>query len=146
MIRGNVQRIGSNLEDLIFTSLSKAHVGEFNIDLESEANVKLKNMLKEMSQRISSKIIEVQVTEDNEALYVTGSFNKGEVGSLARGCCHEFFRFIIGYHSKLANSKTKVFMTDFNFKISQLARKWKNEIPKKTKKKRSVAKKGVSNV
>jgi len=140
MIKGNVEQIMDSLYDLTYGSLTKAHIGEFNVDLNSVSNARLKGLLETASKEISQNIIELQATADNEMTYVTGSLNKKLVNDMAKAYVFEFFRATIGCHHTYANSKTRDFVRDFNFKISQLGRKWKAGIPKKTKRPRKISK------
>jgi hypothetical protein len=137
MIKGNVVDIKKSITDIAVSSLEKAYVGNFNVDVNSPLYVKLKDMINATAEKLADKIIEDQVTHF-EAVSITGSFNKVLVKSIVKDIATTFFVDDLKYHKSYAMAKIKIFSFDFNSKIDALARRWKAAIPKKVKKVRKT--------
>jgi len=135
MITGNHERIRKNLEEAATLSLEKAYVGNFNIDLNSAMYTKVKEAITKTAADLANQVIESQVT-DSSSPYVTGNLNKALVSGLAKTSAEAFFVTFMKYHNSYANGKIRDFSADFNVKIASLGRRWKAEVPKKTKKTR----------
>jgi oligoribonuclease (3'-5' exoribonuclease) len=133
MIKGDVTEIKKSITDIAISSLERAYIGNFNVDVNSPQYVKLKEMINNTADKLSDKIIEDQVTHF-EAVSITGSFNKVLVKSIVKDIATTFFVDDLKYHKSYALSKIKVFSFDFVNRIEALARRWKAAIPKEVKK------------
>jgi len=133
MIKGNIVEIKKSITDIAISSLEKAYIGHFNVDVNSEQYLRLKEMINATADKLATKITDDQVTH-SEAELITGSFNKVLVKSIIKDIATGFFVDDLKYHKSYAMSKIKTFSFDFNNKIQALARRWKAAIPKEVKK------------
>lgn len=135
MITGDRTKIEKDLKELVTASLEKVYMGNFNVDFNSAKYVKLKDIIDYISTETAMLIAEFQVVH-SDSPYVTGTLSKDIVKQAAKRYGIEFFREKLKYHDSMAVSKTKDFVYDFTTKTSQLARRWKAAVPKKTPKAR----------
>lgn len=133
MIKGNLLEIKKSIADIAISSLEKAYIGNFNVDVNSPQYVKLREMINTTADKLATKITDDQVTH-YEAVSITGSFNKVLVKSIVKDVATNFFVDDLKYHKSYAMSKIKAFSFDFNNRIEALARRWKAAIPKEVKK------------
>jgi oligoribonuclease (3'-5' exoribonuclease) len=133
MIKGNLLEIKKSITDIAISSLEKAYIGNFNVDVNSPQYVKLKEMINTTADKLATKITDDQVTH-SEAVSITGSFNKILVKSIVKDMATSFFVDYLKYHKSYAMSKIKTFSFDFVNRIEALARRWKAAIPKEVKK------------